>query len=75
MTATLQGLKEAASQLPAADRAELARFLLDSLDDADDSWADAWRVELARRLEEMRSGKVKGVAAAEVLARLRERYP
>lgn len=36
---------------------------------------DAQRQELDRRLEEMQTGQVKGIPAAEVLARLRERYP
>jgi len=75
MNATLENLKDAASGLPAPERAELARFLLDSLEAVEEGWADAWRDELARRLDEVRSGQVKSVPAAEVLARLRERYP
>ena len=75
MTPTLQDLKDASSNLPAPQRAELAHFLLQSLEPAEDGWAEAWREELARRLEEIRSGQVVGVPAEEVLGRLRERYP
>ncbi len=75
MTPTLQDLKNAASGLPAPQRAELAHFLLRSLEPEEDGWAEAWQNELARRLQEIRSGQVAGVPAEEVLARLRERYP
>jgi putative addiction module component (TIGR02574 family) len=75
MTSTLQDLKKASSNLPALQRAELAHFLLRSLDPEEDGWAEAWQAELARRLEEIRSGHVVGAPAEEVLGRLRERYP
>jgi putative addiction module component (TIGR02574 family) len=75
MTPTLQDLKNAASGLPAPQRAELAHFLLRSLEPEEDGWAEAWAHELARRLQEIRAGQLVGVPAEEVLARLRERYP
>jgi putative addiction module component (TIGR02574 family) len=75
VTAKLQDLKDASSGLPAPQRAELAHFLLQSLDPEEDGWTLAWRNELALRLHEMRSGQVVGVPAEEVLNRLRERYP
>ena len=75
MTPTLQDLKNASSSLPAPQRAELAHFLLRSLEPEEGGWAEAWRAELGRRLEEIRSGRVAGVPAEEVLGRLRERYP
>jgi putative addiction module component (TIGR02574 family) len=74
MTPTLQDLKDACSNLPAPQRAELVRFLEQSLEVGEDEWADAWGDELGRRLEELRSGQVKGVPAEEVLQRLRDRY-
>lgn len=74
MTPTLQELKDACSNLPAPQRAELAQFLEQSLGISKDEWTDAWRDELGRRLEELRSGRVKGVPAEEVLQRLRDRY-
>jgi putative addiction module component (TIGR02574 family) len=75
MTPTLQDLKNASSSLPALQRAELAHFLLRSLDPEEDGWDEAWGRELARRLEEICSGHVVGVPAEEVLGRLQERYP
>jgi putative addiction module component (TIGR02574 family) len=75
MTPTLQDLKDASSGLPAPQRAELAHFLLRSLEPEEEGWADAWRQELARRLEQIRTGQVVGVPAEDVLGRLRERYP
>ena len=56
MSPTLQHLKEAASGLPASERAELAQFLLQSLEPETDGWAEAWREELTRRLDEIRPG-------------------
>jgi len=75
MAATLQNLKDAAVELLPGERAELARFLLESVEPVEDSWAEAWEKGLDRRYEEMQSGRVKGVPASEVLARMRERYP
>lgn len=88
MNQTLQQLKDASSGLPAPQRAELAHFLLQSLEPDDlasvllppeppqeEGWAEAWQEELSRRLDEIRSGKVVGVPAEEVLGRLQERYP
>jgi len=75
MTSTLQELKDASVGLPAPQRAELAHFLLRSLEPEEDGWAEAWQEELARRLQDIRTGQVVGVPAEEVLTRLRERYP
>jgi putative addiction module component (TIGR02574 family) len=73
MTLTLQELKDASSGLAAPERAELAHFLLRSLEPEEEGWAEAWREELGRRLQEIRSGQIVGVPAEDVLARLRER--
>jgi putative addiction module component (TIGR02574 family) len=67
MTPTLQDLKDASSGLPAAERAELAHFLLRSLEPEKGGWVEAWREELGRRLQEIRAGQVVGVPAEEVL--------
>jgi putative addiction module component (TIGR02574 family) len=71
MDSTLQDLKNAALLLPAYERAELAHFLLQTLEPEEDGWDEMWRQELARRLEEIRSGQVTGIPAEMVLARLR----
>jgi putative addiction module component (TIGR02574 family) len=75
MALTLEQLKEAAAALPDGERAELAEFLLESLGPEDNGSEEDFDRELGRRMEEMRSGKAKGIPGEEVLARLRELYP
>ena len=63
-------LKKALS-LPIEERADLAGSLIESLDDAeDDSVAAAWDEEIARRMAEVDSGKVKPVPLEEARRRL-----
>ena len=68
MTATLKNLARTVVQLPAKDRAYLAECLLDSLEDAD--LEQAWLDEAKRRRDEVRSGKVKAIPAADVYRRI-----
>jgi putative addiction module component (TIGR02574 family) len=52
--------------LPPAARAALAGSLLESLDETSDEGAEAeWQKEVARRMQELDSGRVKPVAWAE----------
>jgi putative addiction module component (TIGR02574 family) len=75
MTETAQKLKSELSQLSAPDRAELAQFLIRSLDDEADPDAEAaWDAELARRAGEIQRGEAVGEPADEVFARLRVKY-
>jgi len=68
-------LKAELSRLDAESRADLALFLVDSLDPGEDADVEhLWDVELHRRLEEIRSGRAVGKPAAEVMANLREKY-
>ena len=71
---TLADLKRSADGLSETDRAELADYLLASLDSEADV-AAAWRDELGRRMADIRSGKETGVPAEDVLRRLQEKYP
>ena len=58
-----QELLKKALALPDHERAELAGSLLDSLDTTVDDDADAaWQKEIARRLDEVQSGRVKTVS-------------
>ncbi len=70
MTAALKNIAETVEQLPSKDRAFLAERLLASLEDSDteQQWAD----EAVRRRDEVRSGKVKTVPAAEVYRRIEQ---
>ena len=55
-----QELLKKALALPDKERADLAGSLIESLDDTVDEDAEAaWQEEIVRRLEEVRSGKVK----------------
>ncbi len=74
MSNTLTELKEKASQLSEAERAELALSLIESLDGpADPDVEDAWRIEIERRIDQIERGEVKLIPGDEVFARLRRR--
>ena len=66
MSPDVSELLKKALALPAEARAALAGSLLDSLDDTVDASAEeAWNREIARRMEELDSGKVKPIPWAE----------
>ncbi|HLB86532.1 MAG TPA: addiction module protein [Terriglobales bacterium] len=66
MTEEVSELLKKALALPAEARAALAGSLLESLDDIlDPSVEEAWSQEIARRIEELDSGKVKPVPWAD----------
>lgn len=74
MTETVQRLKTELSVLSNPERAELAHFLLTSLEDEAEI-AAAWKSEVKQRMKEIRSGQAQGTSAEQLLAELRERYP
>lgn len=72
MTVSIEQIAEAALALPSDARALLADRLVESLDPlTDPEIRDAWAAESLHRLDEVRCGKVKAVAAEEVFARVR----
>ena len=74
MDSTLAELEQKVTQLSADERAQLALFLLQSLEPADEGDIDeAWRVESERRLAQIESGEVKSVPGDDVFARVRRR--
>ncbi len=75
MMEAVEHLKSQASILSVPERAELAYFLLSSLEPEEDGAQEAWRSEIARRVAEIRGGSAVGRPAGDVLAKLRERYP
>lgn len=76
MTELAERLKVELLQLADEDRAELAYHLLRSLDEqGEDDVRAAWEAELEQRWQEMESGAVRGIAAEEVLAEMRKKYP
>jgi putative addiction module component (TIGR02574 family) len=75
MTALAEKLKPQLTALSSSDRAELARYLLESLDGPPDAGAEeAWNIELQRRASEVRSGTAGGRPAGEAFAALRKRH-
>ncbi len=75
MTVTARHLVPTLQALVKEDRAALADVLLATLDEEQAETDAAWDAELARRKEEILSGKAKGIPAAEVFARLNAKYP
>lgn len=73
MAPTLDELKNTLAGLCMEERAELAQFLIESLDETVDDDEAAWEQELARRAEEIRQGNARGKPAEEVFRELRER--
>lgn len=66
MSPDVSELLKKALALPAEARAALAGSLLDSLDDSVDASAEEeWNQEIARRIQELDSGKVKPIPWAE----------
>ena len=76
MSKTLTEVTRDAADLPAPERLKLARILLDLSEPATESSDDvqnAWDQEIERRLQELRSGKVKGVSLEEVKTKIEAR--
>jgi putative addiction module component (TIGR02574 family) len=65
-------IEASALALPAAERAQLAARLLSSLDE-DAAVERAWDLEIRRRLEDLRAGRMKVRPAEEALAELEAR--
>lgn len=76
MPISLAELKSELEALPVGERAELAHFLIGSLDEREDADSEAaWDAELTRRVDEIKGGNVVGKPAEQVFAELREKYP
>ena len=72
MSALLDRLREESKQLSPDERIALGEELLHAEDpDAD----KAWEEEILRRVEEIKSGKVKMIPLEEVMGKLRAKYP
>jgi putative addiction module component (TIGR02574 family) len=74
----VQKLVPAIDALSRKERARLACYLIDSLDDVEDDPVEvraAWAKEIRRRVEEVKSGKVVGISEEEVDRIMEEKYP
>ena len=75
MTAKAERIKSELAGLTPEDRAELARFLIDSLDGEEEQGVTAaWDEELKRRAEDIESGRVVGEPAERLLREMRAKY-
>lgn len=72
-TMTFKQIETEALNLPMSSRADLARSLLQSLDDTpqDPEHERIWAEEAARRYRDLRDNPKSGIPAEEVFARLR----
>jgi putative addiction module component (TIGR02574 family) len=75
MSATLDELKSTLSGLPASERAELAHFLLHTLETPDEGAGAEWLALAEKRMDDVRAGRVVGIPAEQVLQSLRRRCP
>ena len=67
---TADTLTERALRMAAGQRARLAHVLIQSLEAETDADTDQqWDAEIARRVQEIREGRVGGIPAGKVLAR------
>jgi putative addiction module component (TIGR02574 family) len=67
-------VRSAALSMKPKERAKLAEQLLASLDGPERNEIDAaWAEEIERRIDEMESGKVKGIPAEEVFKKYQRR--
>jgi putative addiction module component (TIGR02574 family) len=74
---TLDELTREAVQLDEIDRFRLARVLLSMSDDPVEPRAEvdkAWDEEIDRRVEEIKSGKVKGIPLEDVKRRMEAKF-
>ena len=75
MGLTAERMRTELATLTEAERADLARFLIQSLDSGSDKDAEAaWDAELERRAGEIKSGRESGEAADKVFSELRAKH-
>jgi putative addiction module component (TIGR02574 family) len=74
MSRNIEELFREASDLPEADRAELAGLLLESLEsEPDPGVEEAWAEEVERRVRQIETGEVRTIPWEEVRAKLHAR--
>lgn len=75
MSVAAEKLKSQLAGLSAAERAEMAHFLILSLEETVDADADRlWDAELNRREQEIREGTAQGEPWEKASAELRKKY-
>lgn len=75
LTENAERVMQEVLRLPEADRAELTRFLIESLDDSEDPDVEAaWDAELRIRVERIEQGRTRLRSAHQVLVKTRNKY-
>jgi putative addiction module component (TIGR02574 family) len=70
---TLKEIEAEIKKLDLKDRAELAKWIVESLDELSEAEVEAlWAEEAERRLDEMERGQVTEIPVKEVLRRARD---
>jgi hypothetical protein len=70
---SLKEIEAEIKKLDLKDRAALAKWIVESLDDLSEAEVEAlWAVEAERRLDEMEGGQVPEIPAKEALNRARD---
>ena len=74
MTTQTMDIMERAEMLPIDLKLELVDRLLESISPSQKEIDDLWKIEIERRVEEVRSGKVKTIPGEQVFAEIEERF-
>lgn len=74
MTAAAQALKTQLDQLSDSDKAEIASYLIEVLEERGYELDPEWDEEIDRRISEVENGTVSGELAEDVIARLKADY-
>jgi len=77
MPKTLNEITKDAAELPPREQLKLARILLDLSEESPepvDEVQEAWDHDISRRLQELRSGKVKGVPLQQVKEKIERQF-
>ena len=74
MTAQTMDIMERAEMLPIDLKLELVDRLLESISPSQKEIDELWKVEIERRVEEIRSGKVKTIPGEQVFEEIRNRF-
>jgi putative addiction module component (TIGR02574 family) len=77
MTPQVSELLQKALELSTQERGLLASRLFESLDDepAEEGAEAAWEEEIKRRVDDIRSGRVKTIPGEQVLREIEEEFP
>ncbi|MFZ1701528.1 MAG: addiction module protein [Pyrinomonadaceae bacterium] len=74
MTTQTMDIMERAEMLPIDLKLELVDRLLESISPSQKEIDELWKIEVERRVEEVRSGKVKTIPGEQVFAEIEERF-